>query len=806
MPETVLLVDDNEINREKLEETLKLHSFRTICVDAPTDVASLLGQVEIDLVIVNNFTKQVASLIRYIRNNENYTHIPLLVVSENDSLEQKINGFESGIDDYITQPFVETLLIAKIKVMLKFGHMEKKMRVYTSDLERKVVERSRKIIRTRSEAKQVSVINEIMNIISSDINISGVVRAVSHEIGKLIHFSRISIVLKQSYEEKLTLFIQDKNNPDKIITRSLYLSAINGPGKVFFTHKTLIQSDIWLDTDSKLEFEQVLSSDTRSAVIFPLISKGKLIGTLNIGDRMPKFYKKTDIKILERIINQIAVAIENARLYSEVKELSRQLQITVDQRNEEIEKKYYQLSLLNKVSHAMQGTLDLDSLLNLILTYVTAGGAISFNRAILLRVNYEKGYIEGVMGVGPSSWEEAWQIWDKLYKENWKIDDFLEHYDKSPSRISQLSKVAKDMRIPLSEKSDFLVMSVMEKRSFLISGASSDKRVNRFIKERLKAEDFVITPLLARDKVIGIIIADNLFSGKTIDKDSRQLLNIFANQAGLAFERASAYEKLTFKIKELKNAYEALKEAQSKLLRSERLAMIGKMAAHVAHEIRNPLTTIGGFAHVMFKFPHDPQKIKRNSQIIREEVYRLENILQSVLDFTKPASPIFELGDVNSVIESTLILLQKDVKHNKITLEKNLTHNLPKILLDSEQIKQSLINIYKNAVYSIVKSIKKGTNENTLSIQTKIKKDYIKIKIEDTGDGMPPHVMENLFNPFFTTKEGGSGLGLAVTHKIIEDHGGFIDVKSQLGEGSEFIVYLPLRTELHKTKKGGVNE
>ncbi len=803
MPETVLLVDDNEINREKLEETLKLHSFRTVCVNTPTDVTSLLGQVEIDLVIVNNFTKQVASLIRYIRNNENYTHIPVLVVSENDSLEQKISGFESGIDDYITQPFVDALLIAKIKAILKFSRMEKKMRAHTSDLERKVIERGRKIIRTRSEAKQVSVINEIMNIISSDINISGVVRAVSHEIGKLIHFSRISIVLKQSYEEKLTLFIQEKNNPDKIITRSLYLSATNGPGKVFFTHKTLIQPDIWLETNSKLEFEQVLSSDTRSAVIFPLISKGNLIGTLNIGDRMPKFYKKTDVKILEKIINQIAVAIENARLYSEVKELSRQLQITVDQRNEEIEKKYCQLSLLNKVSHAMQGTLDLNNLLNLILTYVTAGGAISFNRAILLSVNYEKGYIEGVMGVGPSSWEEAWQIWDKLYKENWKIDDFLEHYDNSPSRISQLSKIAKEIKIPLSEKSDFLVMSVMEKRSFLISGASSDKRVNQFIKDKLKAEDFVITPLLARDKVIGIIIADNLFSGKVIDEDSRQLLNIFANQAGLAFERANAYEKLTLKIQELKDAYEALKETQSKLLRSERLAMIGKMAAHVAHEIRNPLTTIGGFAHVMFKFPHDPQKIKRNSQIIREEVYRLENILQSVLDFTKPASPIFELGDVNSVIENTLILLQKDVKNNKITLKKNLGHNLPKILLDSEQIKQSLINIYKNAVYSIVKSIKKGTDENTLSIQTKIKKDYIKIKIEDTGDGMPPHVMENLFNPFFTTKEGGSGLGLAVTHKIIEDHGGFIDVKSQLGEGSEFIVYLPLRTELHKIKKEG---
>ncbi len=796
MAETILVIENNDSAKREIENLLRVYDYRVISVYSIEKATEVLENVEVDLILLGNVSQYdgVEELKKAVYQTSNY--IPVVSIANKDNLEEGIKTLSEFIDDYIQKPIANELFYDKVKVMLRIGKLERKIRSNADMLEKKVAESDKKITRSRSEMKKTSTLNEVINIINSDININGVIQATSREIKKFINFDKISITLKKPYKEKLAIYIQDEKKPDEIILKHVYLSAINGPGRVLNTRQIMIQYDIWRDTNLHLEFEQILSSDIRSAVIFPLISKGKLIGTLNIGNKTAKFYKKNDIKIIYKIINQISIAIENASLYSEVKELSQQLQRTVNERNAEIEKKYYQLSLLNKVGQTMQGTGDLDRLLHLILTCVTAGGAIGFNRAMLFRVNYEKEYLEGVMGVGPSSWEEAWQIWDRLSKENWKLDDFLKHYDQSPAQTTYLNEIARNIKVSLHNRSDFIVMSVIEKRPFLITDAMNDKRLNQIIKDKLMVNELVIVPLLARDKVLGVVIADNLFSGRKIDEDSMQLLIMFANQAGLALERAAANEKLTIKITELKQAYEELKETQSKLMRSERLATIGKMAAHVAHEIRNPLATIGGFAHAMIKFPHDQERIKRNASIICEEVYRLERILQNVLDFTKPSSPVFELASIHEVIDDTILLFQKDIESNKIYLKKNLKMEIPQVLLDSQQIKQAFINIFKNAIYSIgdAKLAQNNDNENYIEINTNYDEKYIRVMISDTGNGMTPTVMENLFNPFFSTKPGGSGLGLAVTHKIVEDHGGYIDVKSKVGKGSEFIINLPLRT------------
>lgn len=795
MAETILVIENIDSERRDTENLLKIHDYRTIGVQSIEKAKEVLENVEVDLILIGTIPDG-NGLLEFTRSvREESAYIPIITFSNKDMSE--IKKFADCIDDHLPKPITNELFNNKIRLMLRIGRLEKKLCMHEGLLEKKVAEHGKKIMRSRSEAKKASALNEVINIINSDININGVIQATSREIKKFIQFEKLSITLKKPYKEKLAVYIQDEKNSEEIILRHIYLSAINGPGRVLNTRQIMIQHDIWRDTNLHLEFEQILSSDIRSAVIFPLISKGKLIGTLNIGNKSAKFYKKSDIKIIYKIINQISIAIENASLYSEVKELSQQLQRTVNERNAEIDKKYYQLSLLNKVGQTMQGTGDLDRLLHLILTCVTAGGAIGFNRAMLFRVNYEKEYLEGVMGVGPSSWEEAWQIWDRLSKENWKLDDFLRHYDQSPTQSTYLDEIARSIKISLNNRSDFIVMSVIEKRPFLITDAMNDRRLNQIIKDKLMVNELVIVPLLAREKALGVVIADNLFSGRKIDDDSMQLLIMFANQAGLALERAAANEKLTIKISELKQAYEELKETQSKLMRTERLATIGKMAAHVAHEIRNPLATIGGFAHAMIKFPHDQERIRRNANIICEEVYRLERILQNVLDFTKPASPVFELGNIHQVINDTILLFQKDIESNNIIIRKNLKTDIPQLLIDSQQIKQAFINIFKNAIYSIGSAKLNQNNgiENYIEVNTNCDEKFIRVIISDTGNGMTPTVMENLFNPFFSTKPGGSGLGLAVTHKIVEDHGGYIDVKSKVGKGSEFIINLPLRTE-----------
>lgn len=806
MTESILVLESYDYDKKFFYNTLTVHGYIPEIASNVDQTLEIMKSKPVGLVIIGHYTDSISQseLIGLIRQHNRGTYLPVLFIVDSETE----NGFDhvhiSEADDYLTRPFSVKMFISRLKAMSRIAHLEKSLSTFNSaDGPADAGSVTRKANKDRSRVKQMLVINKILNIIAADINIDVLFAALAGEIRKLIPYTAISITLKNTYQDLLRLIVLDPNDPTQVTTKNVYLLAAKGPGRVFLTRQIMIIGDIHKDIDSQIEYEQILAPSVRSVSVFPLISKGKLIGTLNIGHSKPKSYHRSDIRLVKKILSPIASSIENANLYSEVKALTEQLQQTIDERNAEIEKKYYQLSLLNKVGNAMQGTLELDRLLHLILTCVTAGGAIGFNRALLLMANHEKGIVKGMMGVGPASAEEAGRIWDKLSKENWRLDDFLDHYEEYPSQRSAIDEIARSIRLSLDNSSDFIVRSITEKKTFLINDARNEKRVHPLIKDKLRSNEFVIVPLLARDKVLGVVIADKLFSGTSIDKDSIQLLTMFANQAGLAIERADAYERLTVNMDELRDAYDELKETQNKLVRSERLATIGKMAAHVAHEIRNPLTTIGGFAHAMMKFSHDMEKVKRNSKIIYEEVYRLERILQNVLDFTKPGSPVFEIGHVNEVLEETINFLHDDFENCSIEVRKSLHTDMPGILFDGQQIRQAFLNLIKNSIYSITEAVKCGNGSSArhhIEITTSLEEEnYVKIKIFDTGIGMSPTVIENLFNPFFTTKPGGSGLGLAVTHKIIEEHGGFIDVISTVGKGSEFIIYLPLRTELSTT-------
>ncbi|RKY85407.1 two-component sensor histidine kinase, partial [candidate division KSB1 bacterium] len=232
-------------------------------------------------------------------------------------------------------------------------------------------------------------------------------------------------------------------------------------------------------------------------------------------------------------------------------------------------------------------------------------------------------------------------------------------------------------------------------------------------------------------------------------------------------------------------AYQQLQEAHEKLLRSERLATVGKMAAHIAHEIRNPLTAIGGFARAILREPQDIENVKLGGKIISREVNRLEKILANVLDFTKISQPFKQQHDINAIIEE-VIQLNKPVMHERnISCNIQLHSSLPPAWVDEEQIKQALVNILVNSIHSI-------HHQGKISVSTDLVDEQVLIEISDNGAGMTKETLENMFNPFFTTKSGGTGLGMAVTQRIIEEHGGEIQVESEKGKGTTFRIFIPL--------------
>ena len=447
---------------------------------------------------------------------------------------------------------------------------------------------------------------------------------------------------------------------------------------------------------------------------------------------------------------------------------------------------FYRLSVLRQVNEAIQGTLDLDTLFHQVLTCVTAGPALGFNRAFLLLADKDENVLQGQMGVGPSSYEDALRIWHSINEQHRELSDMLAEtsYLANKEKLP-LYPLARRLRFSLDKFSELPVLTVHDKQAYVVSGAQNDRRVSRRLLELLGADEFVCAPLIANDEVVGVILADNLYSHQPITEQRVEMLAIFANHAGLALENAEAYANLSNQMRKLEQAYQRLEETQDRLVRSEKLAAIGEVAAHVAHEIRNPLVTIGGFARSILRTIGPEHRCTKAAQIIVDEVVRLEKILANVMDFTKPSTPWYSPTDINQVLDQTLTLLTHEIETRRVTVSKNYANDLAQVQVDAEQLKQAFLNILKNAAESI-------DQQGRIVITTHREHNEVRISIQDTGKGMTPEVQEKLFSPFFTTKEDGTGLGLALTQKIIENHGGRISVSSKLNVGTVFNIFVPV--------------
>jgi two-component system NtrC family sensor kinase len=235
------------------------------------------------------------------------------------------------------------------------------------------------------------------------------------------------------------------------------------------------------------------------------------------------------------------------------------------------------------------------------------------------------------------------------------------------------------------------------------------------------------------------------------------------------------------------------KYAQAKMAESERLAMIGQLAAGVAHEINNPLTGILLYCDIALKsMPEDDVK-RNNLEKINHEAMRCRTIIKGLLDFARQKKPEIKESSVNQIIETTLSLIKNQPLFHNINLKNDLEPSLPLIKIDPGQIQQVFMNVIMNAVEAM-----DGTGDLSIKSQLSENKRFIKISFTDTGPGIQPKHLKRIFEPFFTTKGAshGVGIGLAISHRIIEDHNGSIDVKSAVAKGTTFTIELPLcRTE-----------
>jgi signal transduction histidine kinase len=292
--------------------------------------------------------------------------------------------------------------------------------------------------------------------------------------------------------------------------------------------------------------------------------------------------------------------------------------------------------------------------------------------------------------------------------------------------------------------------------------------------ELFTGSQIAIAPLLAKDRVVGVVLADNLYSGAPIEPDDVQMLDVLAQQGGLTVANALAYQ--------------ALQNAQKELVNAERLAVVGEMAARVSHEIRNPLATVGGFARSILRHPYDSDDVERKTQIIVGEVARLEELLGDLLDMARPRGLNAQPESLSAVIEHVILLADADIQGMNVRLERHYDEKLPLVSIDRSRAVQAILNIVRNGAQAMPEG-------GVLSISTRRSPDgrWAQVEVRDTGIGMSSNAIKHVFDPFFSTKLKGSGLGLAVTRRIMQDHDGDIDVFSEPGKGTTFVLSFPLR-------------
>ncbi|MCA9483578.1 MAG: response regulator [Nitrospina sp.] len=271
-----------------------------------------------------------------------------------------------------------------------------------------------------------------------------------------------------------------------------------------------------------------------------------------------------------------------------------------------------------------------------------------------------------------------------------------------------------------------------------------------------------------------------------------------------------SHEELKHAHAELKQSLDKLQNAQDHIIRSEKLASVGRLAAGVCHEILNPLNIISGHIQALSLEREGDAPLQDDIRSIMEEIQRIEVIIAGLLKFSRKDEMVLKIGDINHEIESVLTLTAKEMAHQGITLNCRLSAELPEIKFDPNRMRQVFLNLVNNARHAMEKG-------GTLTVVTRMVKEveeggqhtmqpvdldsggepgrncFLQIRFQDTGPGIQKENIDKLFEPFFTTKpeEQGTGLGLSICYSIIEKHQGNLEVESEYGKGATFIIELP---------------
>jgi two-component system sensor histidine kinase HydH len=445
--------------------------------------------------------------------------------------------------------------------------------------------------------------------------------------------------------------------------------------------------------------------------------------------------------------------------------------------NPETDNRLSELTLLYQFSNTMLSTIRLNKLTHLILTAITTSSSNLFERSILFLRNEKSDVLQGMLGVTRQLSEGLQFVGghDAL-GSRWDLSDEI----ISRQRSAEFCLQVRQTRIDIDSACP-LIHQIVSERSLCPSDDTTCQKCPtcHFIRS-LCSGPFALAPLVARETTIGMIVVDNPDSARKISNDNMHFLQLIANQAGMAIENSILYNRI-------EDAHLSLRDAQERLIHGERLAAIGEMAANLAHELKNPLITIGGFAGRLLKTLPAETRERQYADTIVSEVCMLEKMLAEILAFSRKPAVCFSPCDLEDIIRNCLESCAAAFEDQNIKISFSSDSRPCTVSGDAHQLKQVFLNLILNSCDAMPEG---GQLTLTLGKKSLDGKSVI-VTVEDTGGGIPKEMMPQIFKPFFTTKHHGTGLGLAIVNRIILNHFGSIEAHNN-GRCAVFTITLPL--------------
>ena len=578
--------------------------------------------------------------------------------------------------------------------------------------------------------RRLGLLNDFVLTISSAQNLDQIARRVFGLLARAFSTELIALFLRSSDGRVLRDYhmIDGKMNVISVSLAGHSIEAFLKDGRVRRISDALTEGFV------------PINKGARSALIVPLKYRGSAIGVLVVESARAEAFSQYDEHLMVVITSHLAGVIEYTRL------------------REEAEGRARSVSLIHEVVQQVIGLTDRKEVAQI--TADLLAQYFKYELATILLIDEEQKY--SIHGIGGTRAEPVKRV---VIEE-----DFISK-EGITGRVSQTGE------------------------SMLVNDTSRE-RLYRPIKG-WEAGSEICVAVKQGESILGIIDVES-HNQNAFTHNDLIAMEALAGILASVISSANQYQKLQETVRQLRATevelyarMEAQRSAENRLIQAAKLAAVGEMAAGIAHELNNPLTTVTGFSEIVLEELPSESVHREELEMVLREARRASDVVRRLLDFSRQGERVRTRADLNEVVKDVIALTRHLILNKNVQLNVQLQEELPWVSIDRDQMKQVLLNLIHNALQAM-------PSGGELSVETmphsREDRHWVTLSVADNGLGITLSDQERIFEPFFTTKgdSGGTGLGLSVTYGIISDHGGTIDVSSELGHGSKFIVWLPI--------------